>query len=354
MTGLTQTVSEKSLIRIRARLLPMFPLSIVKGGLEIQCLKTCKALQQNGVAAELLDYYNAADQFDILHLFGSTENFYDICHQSVNKWPIIISSVSGAPNAMWWRAPIWMVASKLAAKVKLQTSYQRLRTVYSLASMVICLNELESQFLSITYGIPPQRLKVVNNGVGEEYFKADGRKFIQQYGIKDFVLFTGNIVQRKNPLLLARALRKLDHHGLFIGGVLAAEQHYADEFADVVDQSPNLHWIRGLSHDDPLLASAYAAARIFCLPSTSETQSLAALEAMAAGTPVILGDFPYAYQTPFEQALRCNPADSHSVSLCLEKALNNPSRYRVKLPETYSWINVAKKILQIYQEALAK
>ncbi len=36
-----------------------------------------------------------------------------------------------------------------------------------------------------------------------------------------------------------------------------------------------------LDHDDPLLASAYAAARVFALPSWFETPGLAALEAAA-------------------------------------------------------------------------
>jgi len=330
----------------------MFPLSVVQGGLELQCLKTCAALRRAGVAAELLDYCGADDQFDLLHLFGSTENFYDLCQHAAGKWPIVISAVSGAPSASRWRAPIWQTASELAAMVKLQTNYHRLRTVYHTASVVICLNPLEAEFLQVTYSLSPANIEIISNGVTEEYFRADGEAFTQRYGVKDFVLFTGNIVRRKNPLRLARALMKLDYPGVFIGGVLAAEQNYADEFAAVVSQSSKLHWIHSLSHDDPLLASAYAAARVFCLPSTSETQSLSALEAMAAGTPVILGDLPYARQNPFQHSLRCDPGDQSSIKLCLEKALADPTGCAVKLPESYSWTNVAKKIALIYKRIL--
>ncbi|MDQ3012201.1 MAG: glycosyltransferase family 4 protein [Acidobacteriota bacterium] len=339
---------------IRARLLPMFPLSIVLGGLELQCLKTCAALRQAGVAAELLDYHDANDRFDILHLFGSSENFYDLCQQATNKWPIVVSAVSGAPSAARWRAPIWQTASKLAARVKLQTNYHRLRSVYHLASAVICLNQLEADFLRVTYGVPQERIEIVTNGVNEECFRAEGESFVRRYGVKDFVLFTGNIVRRKNPSQLARALRQMDCPGVFIGGTLAAEQSYADEFADLVSSAPNLLWIRSLPHDDPLLASAYAAARVFCLPSVSETQSLSALEAMATGTAVILGDLPYAYQSPFENSLRCNPTNEDSIKESLEKALSDPAGYGVKLPESYSWTNVARRIARIYERVLAK
>ena len=42
-------------------------------------------------------------------------------------------------------------------------------------------------------------------------------------------------------------------------------------------------WLGRLDHHDPLLASAYAAARVFALPSWFETPGLAALEAALAG-----------------------------------------------------------------------
>jgi glycosyltransferase involved in cell wall biosynthesis len=339
---------------IRVRLLPMFPLNIVLGGLELQCLKTCTALQQIsneiGVAAELLDYYKSDDRFDVLHLFGSSEIFYDLSQQAANKMPIIISAVSGAPSASRWRAPIWQTASALVARVKLQTNYDKLRAVYHSAAKIICLNQLEAEFLRVTYGVQPERIKIVSNGVNDECFRANGEEFVRQYGVRDFVLFTGNIVQRKNPLQLARVLKRMDCPGVFIGGTLGSEQDYAADFAAVIESSPNLHWIRGLSHDDSLLVSAYAAARVFCLPSSSETQSLSALEAMAARTPVILGDFAYASQEPFTNSMRCNPADSGALRACLEKALNNPAHFSVKLPKSYSWSNVALSIARIYHE----
>jgi glycosyltransferase involved in cell wall biosynthesis len=339
--------------RLRVRLLPPLPLSIIYGGLELQCLRTGAALRQAGIAAELLDYSKADDDFDILHLVGASENFYNICLNAASRWPIIATAVSGAPNAAWWRAPIWQTISQLARIVKLQTNYHRLRMVYNLAASIICNNELESQFVRATYGIARERIEIISNGVDESYFYADGNWFTEHYGIKDFVLYTGNIVRRKNPLQLARVLRELGVPGVFIGGTLHTDLHYAEAFAEVVTNAPNLCWIPGLQHDDPLLPSAYAAARVFCLPSTSETQSQSALEAMAAGKAIILGDFPYAYQKPFENSLRCNPAEMASVQTCLEKALNNPDKYSAKLPESYSWPNVGKQIAAVYKTALA-
>ena len=47
-------------------------------------------------------------------------------------------------------------------------------------------------------------------------------------------------------------------------------------------------WLPRVDHDDPLLESAYAAARVLALPSWFETPGLVALEAALAGTAVVI------------------------------------------------------------------
>lgn len=337
---------------IRVRILSMYPPSIVFGGQELQYLQTRSALQILGVSIESVDYCNTADRFDILHLFGLSANYRDICYYAANKYPIVLSAVSGARYAWRWRAVLWDLVSRLTRTVRLQTTYDRLRSVCRHASAVLCLNELEARFLHITYGLPWERIVIVPNGVDDSFFCASGEAFTQKYRVRDFVLFTGNIVERKNPLKLAQVLRRLGYPGVFIGGTLTAEQTYANAFESVVNSAPNLVWIRRLENHDPILASAYAAAKVFCLPSSMEAQSLSALEAMAAGLPIILADVPYAYQTPFERSLKCHPKDEASLRRCLEEAMSKPEVYRVKLSDQYRWHNIARQVLDVYQKVL--
>lgn len=330
----------------------MFPFGIHQGGLELQCLKTCRALQRTGIDAKLFDYYRTDDQFDLIHLFGSTENYFDICKQVVGRWPIIISAVTGAPNAAKWRGPIWQTASSLATLVKLHTSYYRMREVYSMAASVICLNQLEAEFLKTTYGVPVSKLNVIHNGVDGANFAADSGPFYKKFGLRNFVLFTGNIVQRKNPVRLAEVLKELSLTGVFIGRTISAEADYGVRFRSLIKGASNLYWIEGLPEQDSLLASAYAAADLFCLPSTNETQSLSALEAMAAGTPVLLGDYPYAYQSPFEAAWRCNPLDPSSMKTMIRRALDATVPIQHPLPDSYRWEKVAASIATLYQSVI--
>jgi glycosyltransferase involved in cell wall biosynthesis len=339
---------------LRVSLLSMYPPSVVLGGQEIQYLQTRRALQHLGVSVESVNYCNPDDQFDLLHLFGLSPNYYDLCFHAAGRYPTVLSCVSGARYAWRWRAWLWRGVSRCVRLARLQTTYDRLAGVGRYVSAAICLNQLEAQFVDVTYGLPFSRIVIIPNGVDDQYFCASGDLFAQTYGIRDFVLFTGNIVKRKNPLMLAHALRELGYPGVFIGGTLTAEQPYAKAFEDLVESTPNLTWIRRLDNEDPLLASAYAAARVFCLPSSSEAQSLSALEAMAAGRPVILGDVPYAYQTPFESSLKCDLKNEMSLVSCLQRAMTQPETSMSRLSDRYRWPNVAQEVLKVYQRVLAE
>jgi len=327
-----------------------FPLPVVYGGLELQCLRTFSALQRKGIHVQLINYHNPDDEFDILHIFGNPAGLYEIIFHAVKTKEVIISAVCGAQGLPGFRMRIRRMLSKAVNIVHQRTDYARLRFMFQSAAHVICLNELEKQFIARNYVIPSSKLTIISNGVEKDYFLATPDCFFEKYRMKDFVLYTGNIVKRKNPLRLAMVLKKLGLKGVFIGNVFSAELEYGTHFEKVISSSPNLLWIKGLPHDDSLLVSAYAAASIFCLPSSGETQSLSSLEAMAIGTPIILGDFPYAYQPPLEGALRCNPEDKESIGNCIQQILGNPDKHRKYLPRTFTWENVATEVTKVYEK----
>ena len=337
---------------IKAALLPMFPAPILRGGLELQCLKTAAALRRIGVDAEMLDYYNPESRFDILHLFPGSQTYHEICEYAAGRWPIVVSAVCGGRAASRMRPLIWGAVSRLAAAAKAPTIYDQKRVVYRSASVVLCNTPSEVEFVRVTFGVERNRIRIITNGVEDEVFQASPRLFHDRYGLKDFVLFTGNIVRRKNPLLLAQVLADMGHPGVFLGGRVAAEADYADEFERVVARSPHLLWVPGIPHDDPLLASAYAGASVFCLPSAAETQSHSALEAMAAGSPLILADLLYAHQPPLEHSVKVPLGDGGALKKALEKVLCDPAAYRRQLPDSYRWTAVAARIADIYAELL--
>lgn len=334
---------------MKIRLLAEFPLPVVCGGLELQCLRSFAALKEAGAPVELIDYHSLDSDFDTLHLFGTPPSIYEVCLFAQRTKKIVLSAVCGAGGVPWLRTGINRGITALAALARQMTDHSRMRFVFRSAMAVICLNPIERTFIHRTYGVPLDRISIIPNGVAPAYFSATDELFRTTYGLADFVLFTGNITPRKNPLALARALEGTSIPGVFIGASLADEPAYAREFEQVIHNAPNLTWIGALPPDSALMVSAYAAAAAFCLPSRSETQPQSALEAMACGKPVVLGDFPYARQAPFETALRCNPGALRSLRTCIERALLEPTVHGSRLPAEYRWDRVAKDIVQVYR-----
>ncbi|MGV9293942.1 glycosyltransferase [Amycolatopsis sp. NPDC003676] len=101
------------------------------------------------------------------------------------------------------------------------------------------------------------------------------------------VLFVGRLDAEKNVDDLLRALPKVPTlHATLIGdGSCRTELEHLAARLDVADRVT----FRGFVPDAELVR-AYRTSHLFCMPGTAELQSLATMEAMAAGLPVLAAD----------------------------------------------------------------
>jgi glycosyltransferase involved in cell wall biosynthesis len=107
-----------------------------------------------------------------------------------------------------------------------------------------------------------------------------------------------------------------------------------------------------LDHHDPLLSSAYAAARVFALPSWFETPGLAALEAALAGSPVVIT--PYGSTRDYfgdlvEYARPDREAEiTRAVARCWEEGAD--PRLSRRIAADYLWPKVAQSTAEAYDQ----
>ena len=172
-----------------------------------------------------------------------------------------------------------------------------------------------------------------------------------------YLVFVGRIVPEKG---LDRLIEAYGKSGIKLPLIIIGGATHMDEYmqrlkanapAGVRMVGPRYGEAR-----DALLANA----RAFVLPSTLEGFPLAPLEAMAAGRPVILSDIP-----PHRELLANAPEVGwivpdngwpealRDIDRADPKDLDNRGRAgKVHVAEHYTWDGVAKRTLQVYQQAL--
>jgi glycosyltransferase involved in cell wall biosynthesis len=158
---------------------------------------------------------------------------------------------------------------------------------------------------------------------------------------------TGSISPYKNQLGLAQALAGAGLPLVLIGAAPREQQAYLQQLLDL----PHVSWLGALDHADPLLASAYHAAAVAALPSQGEVFPLSVLEALAAGTPVVMTaqsalDLPDSAFALRKVAWDDGPAQRQAI---LDLLALPPERARVQaLVERFTWERVAAQIAECY------
>lgn len=332
------------------------------GGLQIQVRETIAALNRLAPGAagqlrvELVDpNRHRLDDFALIHVFSAINGNHRIVESASEMGvPVILSPLlsPGWNRATGLRA---RVVDRLAGRLSawnVQTSYAQTKRALQQSRLVIALGAAEREALISGFLVDERKIVVLPNGISPQFFNAEPGLFRRHSGIDGpFVLMAGAISPYKNQLGVAQALDGSELPLVLVGQAQRADQDYLQD----VLRRPGVHWLGQLGHGDPLLASAYRAAAVLALPSQGEVQPLTVLEALAAGTPVVMTD-QHALHLPDSQfALREVRWDDRSglrqAILALARAA--PQRAAVRaLVRPYTWQRVAEQIAGHYVRLL--
>lgn len=179
---------------------------------------------------------------------------------------------------------------------------------------------------------------------------ADPELFCNTYDIKDFVLCTGRLETRKNQLMLLRALEHDDISIVFIGGGVSYQPEYVNLCKKYKRKGRTIFLDR---LDEKMLASAYSAAKIHCLPSWYELPGLVTIEALAYGCPVIQSSWGTIQDYCGDHMISCEPDDYNSIRnavICgMSKERDEKGKEYIR---QFTWEKAAKKVAQAYEYAL--
>ena len=157
---------------------------------------------------------------------------------------------------------------------------------------------------------------------------------------------------RKNILNLIHALKNIDHPAVIIGKI--TDSPYSKQCIEEAKKSKNILIIPGIDNNSELLASAYAAANVFVLPSLFETPGIAALEAALAGSKIVITPHGGTKDYFTTMAQYVEPYSVDSIREGIITSLNEKKNPELKehIKKEFLWSRVAEKTLTVYKSVL--
>jgi len=232
------------------------------------------------------------------------------------------------------------------------------------ADAVICISREEEKRLSARY--PGRRIVYLPNGVNcGDFRKKPDCSPRREWAIPEdrrLVLCISRIDYQKNQQVLLELLRHDPVcHVLLIGPVTSDWYHrQLLERARELHVTDRLTVVPGLAPDDPRLKAVLHEAQVFALPSLHEPFGIVALEAWAAGLPVIaartggLADFI----VPGRNGLLFDPARPEELLSCYDRLFREPelgprlAAAALEDVQAFSWESLTGRLTELYRELI--
>ena len=233
------------------------------------------------------DIYSVREQFAVASATARSTPLHATHYNAslLHRGPLLVTIPDVTPLLADKYCATWK--SRLYAKPMLRAIARR-------ADHVFTVSEYSQQQLSRHLDLPPEKITVAHNGVGDEFRPMDAERadstVRSEFGIESpFLLYIGNFRPHKNVAGLLRAFHLLRQrhrdHRLLLVGADGMQLGQLKKQASDLGISNAVLFVQNAAQQS--LIAAYSAASALVLPSFEEGFGLPAIEAMACGTPVV-------------------------------------------------------------------
>jgi glycosyltransferase involved in cell wall biosynthesis len=222
---------------------------------------------------------------------------------------------------------------------------------------VIAVSEATRREALAAYGLRPEHVHAIPNGYDRAEFVPVGPA--TDDGGVPYVLYVGNLLPHKNLPRLTEAVAHVARQSpvrLVIAG--SGTPGRAGELRRLADRvGARLELMPYVSQR--ALPSLYRGARLVAMPSLAEGFGLPALEAMACGTPVVVGKTSAMPEVVGDAGLLVDPEDTGAISDAILRLLTqDPLRKELiarglARATEFSWERTARQVLTVLDEVAA-
>ncbi len=237
------------------------------------------------------------------------------------------------------------------------------KAVFGSRKIIVPSNFVKEDLVNY-YRIPQKKIEVVYEGVDHFLRSVDaGKKVLNKYQINlPYFIYSGNAYPHKNLKRAVEAIYFLNKASSkrFLFVIVSSRNVFVKRLERMIKSIGGEKYVRliGFVPDNDLVY-LYKNSLGFLYPSLSEGFGLPGLEAMAAGTLVLVSDIPVFHEIYENQAIYFNPYDFSAIEREMRNVVEMDPKKRQKLISSgqkfvkrYSWIKMAKKTLKIYKDVL--
>jgi len=236
------------------------------------------------------------------------------------------------------------------------------------ADHVITVSETIRREVIETFSLDASRVSSIPLGVSDLFRPAEKEaldRLESKFGLTPggYVLCIATREPRKNLVTLFQAFELLpaplrERYPLVLCG---ARGWHADEIDAHAARLSRRGWLRQLDYvPESALPTLYSGAAVFAFPSVYEGFGLPALEAMACGTPVVVGHGTAMAEFAGDSAVTCQATDPESLSERIRWLLEDRQARReyagraIERGRRFSWRRCADAHLEIYRNVEAR
>ena len=248
---------------------------------------------------------------------------------------------------------------------------QRYNGVMARGERVIAISRFVAEHAADVYGVPPERLRIIERGVDFTRFdpeRVSAERVIQlarEWRLPDglpVVMLPGRLTRWKGHLVLIDAIQRLNRHGLRCLFVGAGNDRYRRQLVDAIARR-GLNEVFQIAEDCRDMPAAYKLADVVVSASTRpEGFGRVIAEGQAMGRPVIATDHGGAREIlrDDETGWLVPPGDPQALAEAIARALDLPQSKRLTLAERamahmrahFTTKAMTDRTLAVYEEIL--
>ena len=210
------------------------------------------------------------------------------------------------------------------------------------ADRIVAVSECTKRDIQKFFHVPAEKICVIYQGCHpafSEIVSAEKKAVVaKKYELPPrFVLYVGSIEERKNLLLVVRALEHLPEEiHLAAVGRKTDYQSVVEECAEKSGVIDRLHILNNVSFED--LPAMYQLASVFVFPSFFEGFGIPIIEALSSGTPVIAARGSCLEEAGGPNSIYVDPNSETELAETLSSLWNNPAKCRQMVEAGHDYV----------------